>query len=86
MAGLEGTLSIVQVSVCYRENNKQCQGEVHQFSDRSLGASDDGIVIGASLSEPHTSVIALRVACVCTCVCTCVCMFVCVWPYTGNLN
>ena len=45
MAGLEGTLSIVQVSVCYRENNKQYQGEVHQFSDRSLDASDDGIVI-----------------------------------------
>ena len=38
------------------------------------------ILIGASLSEPHTSVIALRVVCVC------ICMFVCVWPYTGNLN
>ena len=39
-------------------------------------------LIGASLSEPHTSVIALRVACVCVFVC----LYVCVWPYTGNLN
>ena len=31
------------------------------------------VLIGASLSEPHTSVIALRVACVCMCVC----MFAC---------
>ena len=35
----------VQVSVCYRENNKQYQGGVRQFSDRSLDASDDSIVI-----------------------------------------
>ena len=27
------------------------------------------VIIGASLSEPHTSVIALRVACVCVFVC-----------------
>ena len=30
-------------------------------------------LIGASLSELHTSVIALRVACVCTCVCLFAC-------------
>ena len=30
-------------------------------------------IIGASQSEPHTSVIALRVACVCTCVCLFAC-------------
>ena len=36
----------VQVSVCYRKNDKQRQGEVRQYSDRSLDASDDGIALG----------------------------------------
>ena len=36
------------------------------------------ILIGASLSEPHTSVTALQDACVC--------LSVCVWPYTENFN
>ena len=35
-------------------------------------------LIGASLSEPHTSVTALRDACVC--------MYVCLRPYTENFN
>ena len=37
------------------------------------------VLIGASLSEPHTSVTALLDACVCA-------VYVCVWPYTENLN
>ena len=36
------------------------------------------LLVGASLSEPHTSVITLQDACVC--------MSVCVWAYTENLN
>ena len=38
-------------------------------------------LIGASLSEPHTSVTALR-----TCVCMSVCLFVCLRPYTENFK
>ena len=34
------------------------------------------LVIGVSLSEPHTSVTALQR----------VCMYVCAWPYTEHLN
>ena len=37
------------------------------------------LVIGASLSEPHTSVTALRM-------CVCVCMSVCLRPYTENFK
>ena len=37
----------------------------------------DHTIIGASLSEPHTSVTALH---------TCVCMSACLWTYTENLN
>ena len=43
-------------------------------------------VIGASLSEPHTSVIALQDACVCLSVCLSVCLRMYVRPYTENFN
>ena len=46
------------------------------FQSLLLGSSI--YVIGASLSEPHTSVTALLDVCVC--------MSVCVRPYTENLN
>ena len=36
-------------------------------------------IVGASLSEPHTSVTAL-----CTCMCMYVCLSVCLRPYTEN--
>ena len=36
-------------------------------------------IVGASLSEPHTSGTALQK-------CVYVCLSVCLWPYTVNLN
>ena len=39
---------------------------------------DFDLLIGVSLSEPHTSVTALQDACVC--------ISVCMWPYNENLN
>ena len=38
-------------------------------------------LIGASLSEPHTSMTALRM-----CECMSACLLACLWPYTENLN
>ena len=38
-------------------------------------------IIGASLSEPHTSVTAL-----CTCVCMLACLLACLRPYTVNFK
>ena len=38
-------------------------------------------LVGASLSEPHTSMTAL-----CMCVCMLACLFVCLWPYTVNFK
>ena len=47
--------------------------------DRGLALAEMYIcMIGASLSEPHTSVTALQDACVCT--------SACLWPYTEYLN
>ena len=42
-------------------------------------------MIGASLSEPHTSVTAFAEV-VCIYVCMYVCMSACLWPYTVNFK
>ena len=41
----------------------------------------DKLVIGASLSDPHTSVTAL-----CTCVCMLACLLTCLLPYSVNFK
>ena len=43
-------------------------------------------IIGATLSEPHTSVTALQDTCVCLSVCLSVCLRTYVRPYTENFN
>ena len=60
-----------------REKKKVCAFLLFQTSLEVFLHEAAGI-IGASLSEPHTSVTALLDACVC--------MYVCAWPYTENLN
>ena len=84
-------LCIVFLRVCSTSNRASGNKQVI-FITGELGTmvimiaySDIHIVcvrlVGASLSEPHTSVTALR-----TCVCMYVCMSVCLRPYTENFK
>ena len=74
----------VRVHINFPRHNSQKYA--HPLLRSHLSLSPMGVflptIIGASLSEPHTSVTALQDACVCMYVC----MYVCLRPYTENLN
>ena len=56
---------------------------IHTFCPRLCMAGEMVLahIIGASVSEPHTSVTALR-----TCICMLACLLVCLWPCTINFK